>query len=450
MKQPKVLLWAVDRSGLYNSIVRMLSNRFTLHQFDDALPETNEIAAAIVVDQDGKAIDQWRDFLLKVNNNAPVLLIGSLPECGDFRDLLRSGMSDFVVPPFSTSELCARLERLTGYESVEKITANNLTQRLGLSKLIGNSHAFRSMVDKIPLIAKSGATVLLEGETGTGKEVCARAIHYVSHRSKMPFVTLNCAAIPPHLLENELFGHEPEAYTGASSSRRGLIDEADGGTLLLDEIDSLPAIAQVKLLRLLQEKEFRALGSTKTRSANIRIIGATNCNMAQAVRDGKIREDFFYRLNVLSLKLPPLRERDSDILILSEHFIGTFAKRLRVPCPTLSTDAIHRLLGHQWPGNVRELEHVIERAVVMVDGGFTVCSEHIVLPFQNDMVEYSFQKAKARAVSTWERRYIETLLKVHGGNISSAARSAKKNRRAFWELVRKHSIDTDQFRAKGS
>jgi transcriptional regulator with PAS, ATPase and Fis domain len=312
--------------------------------------------------------------------------------------------------------------------------------------LIGESATFQEVLRQIPLFARCDATVLLEGETGTGKEVCARALHYLSPRSDHPFVPVNCGAIPLELVENELFGHERSAYTGATQTQQGLVAAAEGGTLFLDEIDSLTAAAQVKLLRLLEQKEYRPLGSTCSRTADVRLLAATNTESAACVRAGRLRQDFYYRLNVLQVRLPPLRERPGDVLLLARHFLARFAARLHQPVPTLSEPALKTLLGHDWPGNVRELEHVLERAVVLAAGRSVIGRADIVLPLVSEPQPQSFRDAKARAVARFERTYIENLLAAFQGNITRAAQAGQKNRRAFWELIRKYGIDPRAYR----
>ena len=223
---------------------------------------------------------------------------------------------------------------------------------------IGRSRA--QQVGNFRKLARCDATVLISGETGTGKEVCARAIHYLSPRSSKPFITVNCGAIPAELVENELFGHERGAYTDAAVAKPGLIAEAEGGTLFLDEIDCLPLLAQVKLLRFLQEKEYRPLGSVKTRAASVRVIVATNADLENALRQGRLRQDLYYRINILSLVLPPLRQRQGDILLLARHFLAKFTEEFAKPVQDFSPDVLPTLLAYPWPGNIRELEHTIE------------------------------------------------------------------------------------------
>ncbi len=310
-----------------------------------------------------------------------------------------------------------------------EIVTQALKEKLGLRQLIGESPAFLAEIRKIPVMARCDVSVLISGETGTGKEVCARAIHYLGPRAHNPFVPVNCGATPAELVENELFGHERGAFTDASTSQCGLIHEAEGGTLFLDEVDSLPALAQVKLLRFLQEKEYRRLGSTKTYQANVRIIVATNSDLEETVRTGKLRRDLYYRLNVLLLPLPPLRERREDIPLLARHFLAKYAAKFSKQVMDFSADAMPALMLYDWPGNVRELEHIVERAVVLSEQA-VIHKADIVLPhIETPACQDSFQEAKAKVVAQFEKTYIQDLLRAHQGNITKAAQAAQKNRR---------------------
>lgn len=321
-----------------------------------------------------------------------------------------------------------------------------LIDQLGPPQLLGTSPRFLAELAKLPLVAKSDISVLISGETGTGKELVARVLHDLSPRAGKYFVPLNCGAIPVELLENELFGHEQGAFTGAAGARCGLIQEADKGTLFLDEVDSLPALAQVKLLRFLQEKEYRPLGSTKTRKADVRIIAASNANLEQAVVTGTLRRDLYYRLNVVPIVLPPLRERSSDILLLAHHFLAVYAAKLHSPAASFSPEAERKLLLYSWPGNVRELEHVVERIVVLATQR-VIEADQIDFPGDNDhLTRLSFRELKRNVIAEFETKYIQNLLIAHRGNITKAAQSAKKERRTFWELVRKYNIDVEEFR----
>ncbi|MDY0038791.1 MAG: sigma-54 dependent transcriptional regulator [Desulforhabdus sp.] len=316
-------------------------------------------------------------------------------------------------------------------------------------KLIGKSVAFLEQMNKIPLVAKCDSSVLISGETGTGKELCAQSIHHLSLRDRGPFVPINCGAIPTELAENELFGHKKGAFTGAGNSNHGLICEAEGGTLFLDEIDSLPQLAQIKLLRFLQEKTYRPLGSPKEYKANVRVIAATGIENELVVKSGRLRQDLFYRLNVISLRLPPLRERREDIPLLSRFFLKKYATRLGKEVFDVSSKALQKLLFYDWPGNVRELEHVIERAVVFTENKVIEDIDISLANFSDAVLWRPFKEAKEECIKEFERTYIEKLLFVHRGNISKAARIAQKHRRAFWELIRKHEIDVQRYKVSG-
>jgi len=379
----------------------------------------------------------------------PVMVVMEAREPDEVLELLRLGAADFITPPLKAVDIFPRLwqwvDRVHWRDTPEALM-RTLKEKLGLKQLVGKSPAFLAEIKKIPSIAQCQASVLISGETGTGKEVCARAIHYLSPRAGKPFIPVNCGAIPVELVENELFGHARGAFTGASTSQPGLIHEADGGTLFLDEIDSLPPLAQVKLLRFLQEKEYRPLGSVKTHLADVRIISATNVHLEVAAREGRFRQDLYYRLNVIPLTLPPLRERREDIPLLAHHFLAKYAAELNKRAMDFSSDAMQLLMLYEWPGNVRELEHVVQRAVVLSGQG-VIQKDHIHLPNLETIArQESFQEAKAKVIEQFEKTYIRELLLAHQGNITKAAQAAKKNRRAFWQLMRKHQIDVQNFK----
>jgi DNA-binding NtrC family response regulator len=359
--------------------------------------------------------------------------------------LLQKGAADFLTLPLKAADTLPRTWRLLHQLHGQEGIVVAIKERVGLKCLIGKSENFLAQVKKVPLIARCDSQVLITGETGTGKEMCARAIHYLSLRRAEPFVPVNCGAIPIDLIENELFGHERGAFTGANTARPGLIEEAEGGTLFLDEIDCLSLMAQVKLLRFLQEKEYRRLGSSKARYADVRLIVASNAILEDAVKIGRLRQDFYYRLNVVSISLPPLRERREDIPYLARHFLEKYAHSASGRVTSLSPEAIQKLTYYEWPGNVRELEHTIERAMMFCET--TSLSEHdIALPVPERRLENSFRHAKAKLIEQFEKEYIERLLLSYDGNVSRAAQAAHKNRRAFWELIRKHRVDVQTFK----
>jgi two-component system response regulator GlrR len=374
-------------------------------------------------------------------------IIVAIEDCGPVQTLglLQKGASDFITPPLTAADTLPRTWRLLSQLHGPEDMVHALKEKVGLRLLIGKTESFLAEVRKIPLIARCDSRVLITGETGTGKEMCARAIHYLSPRSGKPFVPVNCGAIPVDLVENELFGHERGAFTGANTARAGLIEEAEGGTLFLDEIDCLPLVAQVKLLRFLQEKEYRRLGSSKARHAEVRMIVASNAILEQAVQNGRLRQDLYYRLNVVSIALPPLRERREDIPFLAHHFLEKHGNSFNEEVKTLTPEAMQKLMYYDWPGNVRELEHTIERAGMFCE---TTClgEKDIALPGPACPSGESFQQAKAKIVEQFERDYIQRLLVSYNGNISKAAQAARKNRRAFWELIRKHHVDVQYFK----
>jgi two-component system response regulator GlrR len=315
-----------------------------------------------------------------------------------------------------------------------------LRSTLGLDHIIGESPVFVALLSQISSIAKHDVCVLILGETGTGKEVFARAIHYCSQRSGKPFIPVNCGAIPIDLLENEFFGHDAGAFTSANCPRRGILKEADGGTLFLDEVDCLPPFAQVKFLRFLQDGQFRPLGSVSTCSADVRVLAASNADLKEILESGRLRKDLYYRLNVLSMQLPPLREREADIVLLARYFLAKYSDKFKVPARDFSSAALQKLVYHPWPGNVRELENVIQRAVVLVDHPIIGPDDIPIGDREGKLEDQSFQQLKAKAIDQFEQSYVRRLLLIHEGNITKAAQAAGKDRRAFWELMRKHNI----------
>jgi DNA-binding NtrC family response regulator len=362
------------------------------------------------------------------------------PDAFDVLPVLEMGASDFLLPPLRRSELLPRLMRQARVTCRSDALVQKLKEDIGLKQIIGENPAFLDKVRCVPRFARCDATVLISGESGTGKEIFARAIHYLSPRADRPFVPVNCGALPENLVESEIFGHKRGAFTGAASDQAGLICEAEGGTLFLDEIDTLTPPAQVKLLRFLQDGEYRSVGSQQILHANIRVVAATNADFSQIVREGKFREDLFYRLNVLALTLPALRERRGDILLLTNDFLEKQAAIAEVRSKNLSLAALNRLLSHSWPGNVRELQNVLTRAIVLSDHDSIELSD-LDLPEDGPAAEeQSFHAMKSRAVQRFEHDFLATVLRAHDGNITRAAFAAKKNRRAFWELLRKHGL----------
>jgi two-component system response regulator AtoC len=288
---------------------------------------------------------------------------------------------------------------------------------------------------------------LISGETGSGKEVFSRAIHYQSARHGKPFVPVNCGALPDHLFENELFGHVKGAFTDASSAENGLIAEAEGGTLFLDEIDTLSQAGQVKLLRFLQDGEYRPVGSARSVNADVRILAATNADLLKQVEKKQFREDLYYRLNALSLSIPSLRDRLEDVVPLTAQFLDRYAREHGQNVRLVSSDAMDKLMGYSWPGNVRELESVITRALTFTRAPVLQPEDFELPSAPGDGAPRirSLREAKTTTITAFERRYLAGLLAQHRGNVTHAAIAAGKERRSFQRLLRKHNLDRHFF-----
>lgn len=386
--------------------------------------------------------------LAGVPRECPVIVIAQSLDAVPFQLEGSRPLADFVVRPCTGHELILRARRVLGQWGSTGSAAPSANAGKVERIVVGHSAALLQEVAKLKRFAACDAGVLILGETGTGKEVFAQAVHYASARAARPMVAVNCGAVPPELIEAELFGHVKGAYTNAHIARAGLVSEAEHGTLFLDDVDCLPLAAQAKLLRFLQEREYRVVGSNKLLHADVRVVAASNRDLAAMARQGSFREDLFYRLNILTLALPPLREHKEDIAALADHFLRHFGQRNLQPPAQLSPAALPKLLAYDWPGNVRELGHVLERASLMASDA-TITPADIDLPQADAPADdpEDFQAMKARVVQSFERGYIESLLTRTRGNVSEAARVAGKNRRALFELIRKHQIRPAAFRA---
>lgn len=355
-------------------------------------------------------------------------------------------VDDFVFAPVRAREISHRLQRLIGEGRADATTVDEgLAKELVLAGLVGRDPAFLRTIEKIPLAARSKSPVLIVGETGTGKELCARAIHGLSSHHSYPFIPVDCAALPDHLIENELFGHARGAFTDARHDQKGLLGLAHGGTLFFDEIDSLSLGAQSKILRFLQERTYRPLGSERFVSVAVNVIAATNSDLEDLVQQKEFRSDLFFRLNVLRLDLLPLRDHPGDIPLLARHFLGMLCAEHGTGRKTLAPATIRQLSQYHWPGNVRELYNVIQRAFVFSEGT-EILPLHI--PDLRDppprKSRESFRKARSQAVEAFERGYVEELLRETNGNVSRAAALAQKDRRVFGRLVKRYGIRRDR------
>ena len=389
----------------------------------------------------------------------PVILMSGVEKSVDSAvAAIREGACDYLIKPLKPGEARFAAERAIHrlfLEEQVRYLSNEVRARNGFGNMVGANRQMQQIFQTIEILSDTDATVLITGETGTGKEMVARAIHFGSPRRDRRFVTINCGALPAELLESELFGHEKGSFTGANRTRIGKFEYADGGTVFLDEIGEIPPATQVKILRFLQEREFERVGGNLPLKADVRIVAATNKDLPQAILRGEFREDLFYRLNVVPLHIPPLRERREDIPALAQHFLEKSATRLRKPMESIAPEALARMMAYSWPGNVRELENVVERAVIMDRGPVVTrvdlpapvveapaVNGHAALPDQ--LVALPLDKA----LDHFERLYLGSVLSRFSGNIGESARHAGVNPRTLNRKMNHHDLDKKVFKKR--
>ena len=364
-------------------------------------------------------------------------------------DLLNNGLAgelekshDFLVTPLKETEVLLRVRRLVS-TSYRNVAIRQATEACGLAQLLGEDPKLVNLKRKVPIVARFDSPVLLTGETGTGKERFARALHYSSPRAAKPFLPVNCGAIPIELFESEFYGHRRGAFTGAVSAEPGLIAEAEGGTLFLDEVETLSSASQVKLLRFLQDQIYYPVGSAKPKQANVWILASTNIELPLKIQEGTFREDLYYRLAVISLAIPPLRQRKGDIPLLATHFWKMYSAKAGRDAQPLSPDVMDALCRYHWPGNVRELQNVVQQLAVLSESE-TIRLQDLPIP-RGEATEngkpLTFAQRKASVIAEFEKHYLTDLLRVHQGNVTHAAQEARKDRRALGRLIKKYQID---------
>ena len=366
--------------------------------------------------------------------NTEVMMITGYPSVEGAVKAIKMGAEEFLPKPFTDAELLSAVQRVLNKAKMRRFTDTADHQVATKHKgLLGNSEVMRKVFIAISKAASTSATVLISGESGTGKELAARAIHYSGERSSAPFVAVNCGGIPEGLLESELFGHVKGAFTGATESRAGLFHVADGGTIFLDEISDMSMPMQVKLLRVLQDKKVCMVGSNRSRKVNVRILAATNKVLHSLVKNNLFREDLFYRVNVVTINMPPLRERGDDILLLAHHFVNKFSAELGKTPPRFLDEALRNLRNYNWPGNVRELENAIQRLIVMADGDYIDVTD---LP---DLCRFSAlgKTGFTRTLAEVEGEYISNVLSSVGGNKTRAAEILGIDRKTLREKLKK-------------
>jgi DNA-binding NtrC family response regulator len=399
-----------------------------------------QVLVAVAVPPSPEAIGLFR-WLREHPIAGPTLAVLANDVDDEVLSIASQATDDFVLWPTQTAELRQRLQRMVCIEHKRDELAaaeERLTEILGMEQLVGKHPKFVRSIKTIPLIAKSDLPVLITGATGTGKELCAHAIHLLSKRRSFPFIPLDGAAIPDHLFENELFGHARGAFTDAHSAQKGLAAMAEGGTLFLDEVDALSPGAQAKLLRFLQERTYKPLGSDQFVKATVNVIAATNRDLERCVQEKLFRADLYFRLNALRLDLPPLIERNTDISVLARHFVQANGTR-----KSFTPAALRKLQAYSWPGNVRELFNVVQRAMLFAEDHY-ILPEHLSIPVADDSFQSngnSFRDARARAIEAFEKDYVEKLLQEHNGSVTRAALAAGKDRRAFGRLKKKYGLE---------
>jgi two-component system response regulator AtoC len=378
------------------------------------------------------------ELLKKMKEEDPDIIVIIITAYGTFEsavEALRGGASDFITKPFRIDEITFRLKNVFEREHLRQeniFLKDRITKEEGA--IIGESKKMKDLLNLVDRVARTDATIMVYGETGTGKELVARRLHAMSYRMNEQFVALNCGALPDTLLESELFGYKRGAFTGAVQNKKGLIKVADGGSFFLDEVGEISPKIQVKLLRVLQYQEIVPLGDTKTVKVNIRLIGATNKNLEESVKKGEFREDLFYRLNVIPIYIPPLRDRKDDIPILVERFTKKVGKRLKIAAKEFSPDAMEMLMEYNWPGNVRELENCIERTMILLDGD-TVTVKDISL-----VIHTEIPVKEEKTLEDLEANAIQDAIKKCGGNKVRAARMLGIHPSTLYRKIKKFGI----------
>ena len=458
MRSQRVLILD-DESSLRTALFRVLDrkglNVITANKIEEAkvLCQGDVPVDLAIVDlnlPDGDGIE-FMSYLKSVNPATEVIILTGHATIESAIRATQKGAFHFVTKPFNLEELMSLIEKALTHKKLQQENQqlrSELNKKYKFDQIIGSSEQIQNVLRLIERVADSDSTVLVTGESGTGKELIARAIHYNSPRASGPFVPINCGAIPAELLESELFGHMKGAFTGAIANRIGRFEMADGGTIFLDEIGDLEPSLQVKLLRALQERSFEPVGSTKTVSVNVRVIAATNINLEEAVDNGRFREDLFYRLNVIPLVVPALRERKTDIPLLLTHFMDIFNKNKGRGLTGIASDALEALVNYPWPGNIRELENLVERMTILKGQGAIEVADlppkyKTAKPVSIDAGNFEIPDSGMdfnTAVDTFENNLIMKALEKTGWNRNQAAALLRLNRTTLVEKIKKKGL----------
>ena len=383
--------------------------------------------------------------------NSSVLIMTAYGGIETAVEAMRRGAFNYITKPFNLDEIILNIDRLIEQQKIideNRYLHLELEKVYGLKKIVGSSREIQKVLDMISRVAFSSATVLITGESGTGKELVARAVHFTGNRKDKKFVVINCATLSENLLESELFGHVKGAFTGAIKDKKGLFEEADGGTLFMDEIGDIPKSVQAKILRVLQEGEFISLGDTATKKVDVRIIAATNQDLLQRGQEKEFREDLYYRLNVINIKMPPLRERKEDIPLLVKHFIEKYNKKENKQIKGITPAVEKEFYNYNWPGNVRELENIIERAITLTNED--VISENTILPLVkkegdievtgDGLFAQPYKEARRKAIDSFNVKYITNILNKTNGNVTNAAKESQIERQYLQRMLKRYNI----------
>ncbi|MCG8672808.1 MAG: sigma 54-interacting transcriptional regulator [Pseudomonadales bacterium] len=444
MENPKILLVDDDPGLLQLLAMRMTALNYQVESVasgEEALLSLDKNTPAVVVTDLRMEGMSGLGLFEIIQERWPAIPVIILTAHGSIQEAVyatQKGVFSFLTKPVDKEELATTLQQAVSLNRPLSSDDDHVIDQ----RIITRSPKMYRVIDQARLVAKSDVSVLISGESGTGKELLAQTIHQVSDRSDQAFVPINCGAMPGELLESELFGHKKGAFTGATSDHPGLFMAAEGGTLFLDEVGDMPMPLQVKLLRVLQERQIRPVGSTQLVSVDVRVLAATHKDLLHEVQEGRFREDLYYRLNVVNLNLPSLSERQEDIPLLINHYLKAIAERTRQPEKRLSKDALSVMLQYAWPGNVRQLTNVVEQVVALSTS--PVVSAQLVeeaVRHQGDSI-LPLTEAKRR----FEKDYVEQLLRTTNGNISLAAKLAQRNRSDFYKIVKRHHLDPDTFK----
>jgi len=383
--------------------------------------------------------------LHQINPEMPIIILTAYGTIGSAVEAMKRGTYNYLTKPFDYHKLLLQikngLEKSRFSKEIKRLK-NIVKERYGFENIIGKSEKIKRVLEQVTRAAESDSSVYIEGESGTGKELIAKTLHMASPRKDGPFVVINCAAIPETLLESELFVYKRGAFTGAIYSKKGLFAQAHKGTFFLDEISEMPLSMQVKLLRVLERKEFYPLGGNKVIKVDARIVAASNKSLEEEIKRGRFREDLFYRIHVIPIKLPPLRERKEDIPPLAKHFLNKFTKKIKKEIKGFSPLALQKLMLYHWPGNVRELENVIECAVAMATED--IITEDLIL--QTQKLDKNNLRPLKKAKDDFEKNYLIQVMELTQGNVSQAAKIAGKYRADLYELLEKYGLNPTDFR----